>query len=227
MVSNNPQFGKSSYACPFCHVVAHYDVRVLFYEDGSVIVDRYGGTETKYSKTKFVSNLCPECRRSHIWEKTHDDETLKCARNVETHAKLIYPHSKFGPEPIKYMPETIKKIFEETREVYGISPRSAFILSRIALELLCNHLGTKKDTLDQKIEELLEAKQIDKSMQNISNIIRRIGNKYAHDDVPKEFTDTKTIQFMLDGINHIVDKTIKQPKEIKDMMDEYNVKEQP
>ena len=33
-------------------------------------------------------------------------------------------------------------------------------------------------------------------MQNISNIIRRIGNKYAHDDVPKEFTDTKTIQFM-------------------------------
>ena len=32
-------------------------------------------------------------------------------------------------------------------------------------------------------------------MQNISNIIRRIGNKYAHDDVPKEFTDTKTIQF--------------------------------
>ena len=163
----------------------------------------------------------------HIWEKTHDDETLMYIRNVETRAKLIHPRSKFGPEPIKYMPETIKKIFEETREVYGISPRSAFILSRIALELLCNHLGTKKDTLDQKIEELLEAKKIDKSMQNISNIIRRIGNKYAHDDVPKEFTDTKTIQFMLDGINHIVDKTIKQPKEIKDMMDEYNVKEQP
>ena len=90
-----------------------------------------------------------------------------------------------------------------------------------------NSFGTKKDTLDQKIEELLEAKQIDKSMQNISDIIRRIGNKYAHDDVPKEFTDTKTIQFMLDGINHIVDKTIKQPQEIKDMMDEYNVKERP
>ena len=226
-MSNNPEFGKSSYACPFCHVVAHYDVEELLHVVGSMIVDDYNNVELTYGKTEFVSSLCPECRQSHIWKKNHDDKTLKHITNVADHAKIIYPRSKFGPEPIEYMPETIKKIFEETREVYEISPRSAFILVRIALELLCDHLETKKDTLDKKIEELLITKQIDKSMKNISDIIRKIGNKYAHSDIPKEFTDTKTIQFMLEGINHIVNKTIKQPEEIKNMMNKYNMKEQP
>ena len=32
---------------------------------------------------------------------------------------------------------------------------------------------------------------------------------------------------MLEGINHIVNKTIKQPEEIKNMMNKYNMKEQP
>ena len=226
-MSNNPVFGKSSYACPFCHVVAHYKVQVLSHMVGSVVVDSYNNTEPTYDATEFVSSLCPECRQSHIWKKYYSDETLKHIPNIADHAKIIYPRSKFGPEPMEYMPETIKKIFEETREVYEISPRSAFILLRIALELLCDHLGTKKDTLDQKIEELLITKQIDKSMKNISDIIRKIGNKYAHSDIPKEFTDTKTIQFMLEGINHIVNKTIKQPEEIKNMMNKYNMKEQP
>ena len=77
------------------------------------------------------------------------------------------------------MPEDVQELYNEAREVFGISPCFSATLLRLALQKLCVHLKEEGININKDIASLVK-KGLSLEIQKGLDSIRIIGNNGVH-----------------------------------------------
>ena len=218
----SPAFHKTHFKCMSCKVYAVQEWRTVNHlyisENGKL----YYYSHDKYFEVK--SSTCLRCMNTYLWNS-----------NTES---IIYPRSSSLPHHSLDLPENMRKIYEEARDVYEVSPRCAAALGRVLLEKLVYYLLEKQytskgddnteDTTDKEnkikkltLHNLIEKLDLDKEIKDSCNNIRLLGNEGAHageidfeDNLSKE-----AVEGLFILINHIIYETITRKREAKEAND--------
>ncbi|WP_319477376.1 DUF4145 domain-containing protein [Marispirochaeta aestuarii] len=133
--------------------------------------------------------------------------------------KIIYPRFTIDVQPNEDMPETVKKLFEEAKLIVNDSPKGSAALLRLAVEYLCEELGAKGKTLDNKIGYLV-SKGLDKRVEQALDSLRVIGNESVHPPGEINLDDKRELSLELfELLNFICDDMITREKRIKKVYD--------
>ncbi len=116
------------------------------------------------------------------------------------------------------MPEDVTKVFDEARQIVNHSPRASAALLRLAIQLLCKHLGRPGENLSKDIASLVQ-NGLPVKIQQALDIVRVIGNDAVHPGQIDIRDDAQTVSEMFNLINLIVDYMITMPKKINEMYD--------
>ena len=133
--------------------------------------------------------------------------------------KLVEPQKITVPLAHKDMSESVLEYYNEAREISASSPRAAAALLRIAAKKLCESLGENESNLNRAIGNLSN-KGLPENVIKSLDTVRIVGNEGgAHEgliDLTGE--DNKEIVDRLFWlINFIIEKTIAEPNEIKNV----------
>lgn len=187
-----PVFNKRAFSCPNCGVYSKQIWCNYYY------MDVHYASNTQDTEIKRCE--CLHCEKASIWYK----------RN------MIIPSVGGVDLPSQDLPEEIKSLYIEARDILNKSPRGAAALLRLALELLCKHLGEKGKNIDDDISVLVK-KGLPIKIQQALDIVRVVGNKAVHPG-QIDISDNYELASKLFGlINIIADVMITQPKEIENL----------
>jgi hypothetical protein len=178
-----PAFDLTAFNCPFCEAYAEQEWNSLSANESDEIIKETFGVR------------CSHCTRYSFWYKK----------------KCVYPLIGAAPLPNEDMPADIQQIYEEARNIVAISPRAAAALLRLAVQMLCKHLGEPGKNINDDIASLVK-KGLPVAVQQALDGVRIVGNGAVH---PGEidFNDDPGIAtrlFMM--LNFICDNRITQPK---------------
>jgi hypothetical protein len=140
-------------------------------------------------------SCCYNCRKWAVW--VNED--------------LIYPPRKFGSLPNRDLPNDISTVVEETRSILDPSPKGAAVLLRLAIQMLCKHLGGKGDDLNADIADLV-GKGLNPMVSKSLDIVRVIGNESVY---PRkiDLNDDKDVAIRLvDLVNIVAGQMITLPR---------------
>lgn len=169
------------------------------YQDTKILMN-INFNDVEEMEESMSLSTCQSCGRYHVWHN-----------NV-----IIVPKNSTIDMPVAEMPNEVKVLYDEARDVFPLSPKSACALLRLALQTLCNTLLEKDLMLNDAIKELVK-KGLPVMVQQALDSIRVIGNNAVH---PGEINidDNKEIAatlFML--LNLVVEKMIIEPKRIEEV----------
>lgn len=185
-----PVFQKKAFHCPTCNVYAHQIWgRIQWVDHGFGLIP------------ELLAAYCLCCETRSFW----------------VNKNLVYPKEITAPLAHKDMPETVLEYYNEAREVSVSSPRAAAALLRIATKKLCESLGEHESNLNRAIGNLSK-KGLPQNVIKSLDTVRIVGNEGGAHEGQIDLTgeDNKEIVDKLFWIiNFIVEKTITEPKEIK------------
>ena len=118
------------------------------------------------------------------------------------------------PKPHEDMPDSIKGDFEEARDVFPYSARSAAALLRLALQKLCKALGENGKDINSDIGSLVK-KGLPEHIQQAADIVRVTGNEAVHPGVMDIHDNPEIAMELFAMINEIVDNQISMKRKIK------------
>ncbi|BAF72366.1 DUF4145 domain-containing protein [Sulfurovum sp. NBC37-1] len=147
----------------------------------------------------FVSQ-CYNCKKWAVW--VNED--------------IIYPPKKFGVQPNQDLPEAILSVVEEARSILDASPKGAAALLRLAIQMLCKHLGESGENLNEDIAALVSA-GLNPIVQKSLDVVRVIGNESVHPGSIDLNDDKNTAVRLFDLVNIIADQMITQPKHVEEL----------
>ena len=189
-----PGFEKKSFHCPACNVYAE---------------QRWHTTQAHHHLSGFIGlkilrvSHCVYCEGFSFW----------------INERLVFPSQITAPRAHKEMPKTVIEYYDEAREVSAVSARAAAALLRVAAKKLCESLGENEPNLNSAIGKLSKKGLPENVIQSLDTV-RIVGNEGgAHEgQIDLTGTDNKEIVDKLFWlINFIVEKTITEPKEIKNL----------
>jgi hypothetical protein len=91
--------------------------------------------------------------------------------------KILYP----APEKTqKGLPRSVREAYEAAQNVKHISVNAYGVLLGRVLEIICDDRGAIGDTLDEKLKDLAEKKEIPEKLVDIATGIRQLRNIGAH-----------------------------------------------
>ena len=138
---------------------------------------------------------------------------------------MIYPPAGTAPVPHADMPPEAKELYEEAREVVGISRRAGAALARAALERLLKTLDPEagKVVLAARIERMVP--QVPEPLGQMLTVIRVAGNAALHvDDEPDDVMvlvldpgEEEVVELIFEAINELVDEKVTRPKKVADL----------
>lgn len=203
MVYIAPEYKKESFTCPYCNVLAQQvwnetNITKLKGNTQFYFCDIYY-QNSKNSKKISVST-CQSCKQMHLWYE----------------GKMIVPLKSNVPMAIEGMPEKVKELYNEAREVYPISVKSAAALLRLALQHLCIELGGEGKNINNDIGKLVKEKGLPIQIQQALDSVRVVGNNAVHPGVLDLEDDKTSTEKIFDMLNIIVDNQIIQPKKIEE-----------
>ncbi|WP_460367272.1 DUF4145 domain-containing protein [Pseudomonas sp. Tul1A2] len=146
-----------------------------------------------------VSN-CFNCKKISIW----------------IYDKLMYPVVGNIVPANSDMSEDIRRDYEEAGSILNQSPRGAAALLRLAIQKLCKELGQPGENINEDIKSLVAA-GLDARVQQSLDAVRVIGNSAVHPGKIDIRDDRATAEALFKLLNLIVDKTISEPKHIKEI----------
>ena len=200
-----PEFNLKSFTCPYCGAFAqqnwdHTEIGDNLYQDTKILKNR-DFKNVEQMEDSISLSTCQSCGKYHVWHN-----------NV-----IIMPKTSAINIPVDEMPNEVKLLYNEAKDVFPLSPKSACALLRLALQILCNILLEKDLGLNDAIKELVNKKGLPVMVQQALDSIRVIGNNAVH---PGEINidDNKDIAatlFML--LNLIVEKIIIEPKKVEEV----------
>lgn len=215
----HPSISERSYNCPRCGVLCpqeHYRVD----RESNKSIDTIGlsfnpvkckAADPRFAMHKYRSSwdlfisVCTECKLYTIWENT----------------EMIFPFTNQLPESAEDMPPDVKGIYNEAAQVFPHSKRASAALLRLAIEtLLVNHLGIKKDSINNMIRSLVAKGNVPEYIQQGLDSLRYYGNQGIHLSQIDLNDDEKKVMFLFSLINIIVRELITKEKEIKTFYDE-------
>ena len=189
-----PELEKRAFNCPRCNAYAHQNWKGVFQDTG-------GGGYFKMDILRIAT--CAHCRQFSLW--------------IED--KLLYPARITAPLAHKDMTKEVLEYYNEAREISVSSPRSAAALLRLAAKKLCESLGEHETNLNLAIGNL-NKKGLPESVIKSLDTVRIVGNEGGAHEGQIDLTgeDNKEIVDKLFRlVNFIVEKTITEPEEVKNM----------
>lgn len=193
------EFKKNGFSCYKCGAYSKHD-----WDDDKINYTR--ATFSSFVQGDDVRNLsiakCQQCGFISFWLE----------------GQLIWPLESNIELPLEEMPDDIKKLYNEAKNVFAISPKSSCAILRLALQKFCNKLVCKPEdsNLDLAIKELVK-QGLPSMIQKSMDTIRVVGNEAVH---PGQINidDNKEIAICLFRLmNIIVEKMIIEPKEIQEL----------
>jgi hypothetical protein len=129
---------------------------------------------------------------------------------------LIHPTVNFsGPPRSADMPPEVAALYDEASSVVDISPRSASVLLRLALQTLLEGLyPEEQDTLNKLIGAAVAA-GLPHEVQKTMDLMRFNGNESAHEFHHDDTPETATTLFNL--LNIVVERLITGPKQLDEL----------
>lgn len=190
--------------CPYCEALtSNYLIEIGSVEDSIRTGDG----------TNFFIAKCVVCRKNTLYvEKTEivtpSNPRAAVVSTKVLFRKILYPMQTIDPEipkPSEYMPEDVKKLYNEARSVFNLSPRSSGALVRITLERLIKRHILTDDTgrLNDMIGKL--SVTFPDYITQLMDNIRTSGNDNAHDDLSKihDNENSKKVIKLFEFINFI------------------------
>lgn len=178
-----PAFSLTAFNCPFCEAYAGQEWNTLYAQESEETIEEIHGVR------------CAHCTEYSFWYKK----------------KCVYPLFGAALLPNDDMPADIQQIYEEARNIVAISPRASAALLRLAVQMLCKHLGEPGRNINDDIASLVK-NGLPEAVQMALDGVRIVGNGAVH---PGEidFNDDPTIsQRLFAMLNFICDNRITQPK---------------
>ncbi|MDE3242727.1 MAG: DUF4145 domain-containing protein [Nitrospirota bacterium] len=157
--------------------------------------------DREYNNLPALCNLflsqCYNCERWAVW--VNED--------------LVYPPKRFGAMPNQDLPPHVLAVVEEGRAILNSSPKGAAALLRLAIQMLCKHLGQSGENLNEDIANLVK-QGLNPIVQRALDVVRVIGNESVHPGVI-DLNDNKDVAVKLfDLINIIAEQMITHPKHV-------------
>ncbi len=144
---------------------------------------RSGETRVRDFDVYWIS-ICEACNEITIWG---DKKFVGLVGfHTEKHSVIFPPKETFFGE----IPERISKIYQEAKFIIKLSPNGFSVLIRKALEAICDDKLISKGNLVSRLERLVSQEKIPQIIEDITNILRIIGNIGAHEgneDVSSEY----------------------------------------
>lgn len=187
-----PEQDAKSFHCPHCNVLAQ--------QYWTYLKKRLHNRTYKISEYRV--SCCEGCRDVAIW------------RNK----KLIHPPAGLVQPPISEMPDDIKTIYDEAHDIVRRSPRSACVLLRLCVQLICEAKKADGGNLNSQIGYLVK-KGMDERIQKALDAVRVIGNNASHERI-MYMDDTEKIAIRLFGlVNSISDWAFRQDTQLDEIYD--------
>lgn len=128
----------------------------------------------------------------------------------------MWPRPVLGDEPNEYQPPAVRDLYEQARQIAGLSPCAAAGLLRLAVDRLAQNLEAKGKDFDKRIAALAEmglAASVIKSM----DAVRLTGNKALHEGqiAPDGTDDAHTVELLFAIVNDITRQLIEGPEQLK------------
>jgi hypothetical protein len=147
-------------------------------------------------------------------EKLHgylhmDGAEVNC---MDPATEILYPTLLPIIMPPDDMPEDVAEVYNEARKVVVDSPRSSAALMRLAIQMLCKHLGQPGKNLNEDIAALVK-KGLDPWVQKALDTVRVVGNNAVHPGEINLKDDQKITLMIFDLTNFIVKEMITRPRE--------------
>lgn len=182
-----PQVFSSSFTCPHCGAISHQTWWARSFEC-------FDYDDKEYSPIRV--SKCHHCNGSTLW--------------IEE--KMLYPASGNAPQPNAEMPSEVTEYYREAADIFGRSPRAAAALLRLAIQILCTHLGEKGKNINEDIANLV-SKGLPLIVQQSLDVVRVTGNEAVH---PGQIdTDSpQVVGSLFRLLNIIVEYMIAMPKEV-------------
>ena len=217
-----PELDKASFNCPRCGSFAAQTWHQLIYRvktnifqarDITETGDSIEGADSPYNQSflsQWYMSQCASCSHMSVWRSD----------------RLIYPATSNLPLPSPDMPVEVVELYEEAREVYGVSPRAGAAMARATLEKLLKSLdpdapkGTRLDGYIARVES-----KVSQPTWQLLTVIRHTGNKSLHiDDEPDDAVvfvlsdaDAQVAPLMFEAINDVVQQLISHPKRVAEL----------
>ena len=128
----------------------------------------------------------------------------------------MYPTRKFGSVPNQDLPPDVFVVVDEARGIIDLSPKGAAALLRLAIQLLCVHLGKPGQNLNAYISALV-ADGLNPIVQKSLDVVRVIGNESVHPGKIDLNDDKETDMRLFDLVNIIAEQMIIKPKMIGEL----------
>ena len=163
---------------------------------GETDSSRYGSVDLL---SVFVSR-CFNCKDVTVW----------------IHDKLIFPQKGEAPPANADLPDEIRRDYEEASSILDLSPRGAAALIRLAIQKLCKEHGKPGKDLNKDIGALV-SDGLHQDIQIVLDVVRVIGNNAVHPGQIDLRDDRATAETLFSLLNLIVERTISQPRRIKEV----------
>ena len=110
---------------------------------------------------------------------------LYLAEGYEPEGNAFHQTDLIWPDPgslHRSVPRRVREHYEEAARIKNLAPNAFAVQIRRALEAVCEDRGTKKGTLQRKLEELSTRGEIPPVLAQMTDILRLLGNIGAHAD---------------------------------------------
>ena len=188
-----PAVGSDRFVCPHCSTFA------VQTESNLLWIDDMGDEYTQIMG--WAVHHCAACDEPILWRREGDL------------FKMIYPAAPtVGSTPNEDMPEDVRKLYEEAREVAGISRRSAAALIRLALQVLIDRLEPGAGNINTKIGRLVQ-RGLDPRVQEAMDVLRVVGNNSVHPGQIDVDDDPTLVPALFQLTNFVVERMISVPQQ--------------
>ncbi len=157
--------------CPHCSNKSTQDLLICQHttDIGWTIPD---GKEYMFTVMYYVVK-CETCEHILVYQALDDIPE----DNNFSLTSLVFPDIGILDNSV---PKTIVNIYQEASRIKNIASNAFAVQIRRALEALCEDRGAKRDSLQNMLNELANKGEIPKTLTEVSDLIRLLGNIGAH-----------------------------------------------
>ena len=184
---------EGSFTCPHCNAISQ-QIWWGIGLDGS----NYNENRSLIHRNNVPVRIgkCIHCNGNTIW----------------LNEKILFPASSSAPVANSEMPQNVREIYQEASSIFSASPRAAAALLRLALQMLCEHLGGKGKNINDDIATLV-SKGLPEIVQQSLDIVRVTGNEAVHPG-QIDVDSAKTVGILFELINIITEYMIAMPNKV-------------
>jgi Domain of unknown function (DUF4145) len=183
-----PSAFAGSFTCPHCNAISQQGWWCSYWNGNVYLADDHA--------RPLRVGTCTHCKGNTVWV-------------VEN---MAYPASTNAPIANSEMPQNIREIYQEASSIFSASPRAAAALLRLALQMLCEHLGGKGKNINEDIATLV-SKGLPPIIQQSLDIVRVTGNEAVHPG-QIDVDSPETVGSLFELINIITEYMIAMPNKV-------------